>query len=162
MRELVNYEAATELVFSMRPMRLDDLPQIVAIEAQSHLEPWTQQAFRAELEGSLVAQPFVALRNDEIVGYIVPWFVVDEVQIANITVKENFRQRGLGRMLLEHVLQLAEERRSRVIYLEVRDSNTAARALYESMGFVVEGMRPKYYGRGQEDAILMKKELLGA
>ena len=151
-----------DLEINLRPMRLEDLPQIVAIEAQSHLEPWTQQAFRAELEGSLVAQPFVALRNEEIVGYVVPWFVVDEVQIANITVKENFRQRGLGRMLLEHVLTLAAERRSRVVYLEVRDSNTAARALYESIGFVMEGMRPKYYGRGQEDAVLMKKELLVA
>lgn len=151
-----------DLEINLRPMRLEDLPQVVAIEAQSHLEPWTQQAFRAELEGSLVAQPFVALRNEEIVGYVVPWFVVDEVQIANITVKENFRQRGLGRMLLEHVLTLAAERRSRVVYLEVRDSNTAARALYESIGFVVEGMRPKYYGRGQEDAVLMKKELLVA
>lgn len=145
--------------FKLRPMQLDDVPQIVAIEAQSQLEPWTQQAFRAELEGSLVAQPFVALREEEVVGYIVPWFVVDELQIANITVKENYRRRGVGRMLLAHALKLAEERRSRIAYLEVRDSNSAARALYASMGFMVEGTRPKYYGRGQEDAILMKKEL---
>ncbi len=153
-------QVGADLKLELRAMQLADLPQVVAIEAQSHLEPWTQQAFRAELEGSLVAQPLVALRNDEIVGYVVPWFVVDEVQIANITVKENFRQRGIGRMLLEHVLKFAAERCSRVVYLEVRDSNAAARAMYESMGFVVEGVRPKYYGRGREDAILMKKELL--
>ncbi len=150
------------LKLTLRAMRIEDLPQVVAIEAQSHLEPWTQEAFRAELETSLVAQPFVALRKEEIVGYIVPWFVAEELQVANITVKENFRQRGMGRLLLAHALHLAEERHCRIAYLEVRGSNAAARALYESMGFVVEGVRPKYYGRAQEDAILMKKDLLEA
>ena len=147
---------------TLRAMSLEDLPQVVALEAQSHLEPWTQHAFRAELETSLVAQPLVALFNEEIVGYVVPWFVADELQIANLTVKESFRQKGLGRMLLAHTLARAEQRRCRIAYLEVRDSNVAARRLYASMGFVVEGVRPKYYGRGQEDAVLMKKELLVA
>lgn len=154
--------AVAGITTTLRAMQLEDLPQVVALEAQSHLEPWTQQAFRAELETSLVAQPFVALRNEEIVGYVVPWFVADELQIANLTVKESFRQKGIGRTLLAHVLAMAEQRRCRIAYLEVRDSNVAARALYASMGFVVEGVRPKYYGRGQEDAVLMKKELLVA
>lgn len=157
---LLSFEIAAGVKITIRVMQLDDLPQVVAIEAQSHLEPWTQQAFRAELETSLVAEPFVALRNDEIVGYAVPWFVVDELQIANITVKENYRQLGVGRVLLMHVLALAAQRNCRIAYLEVRDSNAAARALYENLGFVIEGVRPKYYGRGQEDAVLMKKELL--
>ncbi len=151
---------AAELPITLRAMLLEDLPQVVAIEAQSHLEPWTQQAFRAELETSLVAQPLVALRKDEIIGYVVPWFVADELQIANLTVKENFRQLGVGRLMLAHVLEMAEARNCRNAYLEVRDSNVAARALYESLGFVVEGVRPKYYGRAQEDAVLMKKDLL--
>ena len=150
------------LTITVRAMSLNDLPQVVAIEAQSHLEPWTQQAFRAELETSLVAQPLVALRKDEIIGYVVPWFVVDELQIANLTVKESFRQLGVGRLMLTHVLQMASARNCRNAYLEVRDSNVAARALYESLGFFVEGVRPKYYGRAQEDAVLMKKNLLVA
>ncbi|NUO80001.1 ribosomal protein S18-alanine N-acetyltransferase [candidate division KSB1 bacterium] len=162
MNQIVSIEIAAGLRIHLRAMQLEDLPQIVAIEAQSHLEPWTQHAFRAEMETSLVAQPFVALRQDEIVGYIVPWFVADELQIANITVKESFRQLGVGRLLLAHALELAQQRHCRVAYLEVRDSNAAARALYASMGFVVEGVRPKYYGRAQEDAILMKKDLLEA
>ena len=155
-------QLAADFTLAVRPMQLADLPQVVAIEAHSHLEPWTQAAFHAELEGSLVAQPFVALRKEEIVGYIVPWFVADELQVANITVKESYRRHGIGRMLLAHALELAQQRCCRIAYLEVRDSNAAARALYESMGFVVEGVRPKYYGRAQEDAILMKKDLLAA
>lgn len=157
---LVSLQVTAELTIVLRPMQLADLPQVAAIEAQSHLEPWTQQAFRAELETSLVAQPFVALRNEEIIGYIVPWFVADELQIANITVKESFRQLGVGRVMLMHVLEIAGKRDCRIAYLEVRDSNVAARGLYESLGFVLEGVRPKYYGRAQEDAVLMKKELL--
>lgn len=157
---LSSFEIAAGLTITIRAMQLEDLPQVVAIEAQSHLEPWTQQAFRAELESSRVAEPFVALRHDEIVGYIVPWFVVDELQIANLTVKAEYRQLGVGRVLLRHTLALAQQRNCRMAYLEVRDSNAAARALYENLGFVVEGVRPKYYGRGQEDAVLMKKELL--
>lgn len=144
----------------LRAMRWEDLPQVVAIEAHSQRDPWPQQSFRAELDNHGVSQPLVAVRKNEVAGYIVPWFIADEVQIANIAVKENFRRRGLGRAMLSWVLHLALARYCRKVCLEVRRSNVAARRLYENLGFVVEGIRRNYYGREREDAILMKKELV--
>jgi len=141
-------------------MSMDDLPQVAAIEAQSQRDPWPQQSFQAEVENARVAQPLVAVRKHEIVGYIVPWFIEDEMQVANIAVKEGFRQQGVGRMLLSHVLHLARQQGCRWAYLEVRESNAAARRLYGCLGFVATGLRPRYYGHGAEDAILMKKELV--
>jgi ribosomal-protein-alanine N-acetyltransferase len=143
----------------LRAMHPDDLHQVVAIEAQSQLDPWPPPSFRAELENSSVSRPLVAVRKNEIVGYIVPWFIEDEVQIATIAVKESCRRQGLGRFLLSHVLESALRRRCRLVFLEVRKSNLAARRLYESLGFVVDGLRSRYYSRGLEDAILMKKEM---
>jgi ribosomal-protein-alanine N-acetyltransferase len=144
----------------LRRMELDDLPQVVAIEAQSQPDPWPQQSFRAELENSRVSLPLVVVRKNEIVGYVVPWFIEDEVQIATLAVKENHRRRGVGHFMLSHVLQLARQRFCCLVYLEVRESNLAARRLYEGLGFVVDGLRAQYYRRDREDAILMKKELV--
>ena len=95
----------------VRAMGTDDLPHVAAIEAQSQRDPWPQPSFQAELENPEVWLPLVAVRKKEIVGYVVPWFVADEVQIANIGVKEEHRRQGLGRFLLSLVLQRAEQRR---------------------------------------------------
>ena len=143
----------------VRAMGTDDLPHVAAIEAQSQRDPWPQPSFQAELENPEVSLPLVAVRKKEIVGYVVPWFVADEVQIANIGVKEEHRRQGLGRFLLSLVLQRAEQRRCRVVFLEVRRSNLPARRLYESLGFVEDGFRRHYYGRDREDAIVMKRNL---
>lgn len=145
----------------VRPMRQEDLSQVAAIAAHSYAEPWPQESFRVELT-SKVSQPVVAERAGEIVGFIVAWIVTDEVEIANLTVKEAFRQRGLGRMLLMHVLALAQAKQCATAYLEVRRSNLAARRLYESMGFRDHGLRSRYYGRTGEDAIVMQKKLTAA
>ncbi len=146
--------------FFLRAMCPEDLPQVVALETHSQRDPWAQQSFLSEFDNPRVSQPLVALLKNEVVGYIVPWFITDEVQIANLAVKENYRQQGLGRFMLSQVLHLAQKRQCRSAFLEVRKSNQAARRLYESLGFIVEGLRPHYYGRGQEDAILMKKNLI--
>ena len=99
----------------LRAMRPDDLPQVALLEAQSQLDPWPQPSFRAELENSRVSQPLVAVRDDEIVGYIVPWFIEDEAQIATIAVKENHPRRGLGLRggSLRRRLRCARQRRRR-------------------------------------------------
>lgn len=145
----------------IRRMRHDDLSQVAAIAAHSYAEPWPQESFRVEL-ASEVSQPIVAERAGEIIGFIVAWMITDEVEIANLTVKETFRQRGLGRMLLTHVLALAQAKQCATAYLEVRRSNGAARRLYESMGFNTHSLRSRYYGRTGEDAIVMQKKLTAA
>ena len=94
----------------------------------------------------------VAAQGDEVVGYCVMLSGPDVDEVSHIEVKPSHRRRGIAGALLQKV------RGSRPVQLEVRESNRAARALYASMGFIVDGMRPRYYptvGGGREDAVLM-------
>lgn len=141
-----------------RPMRAADLDEVTAIEKRNFRDAWTRRAFLAEIEAWPTSQPLVALYENQIAGYIVPWFTADELQIANIAVHEAFRRRGLARELLQHVCQLAQRQGCRTAHLEVRRSNVTAQQFYESMGFKETGIRPHYYGL-HEDAILMTKKL---
>ena len=140
-------------------MRPEDLPQVAAIEAVSSLNPWSQQAFQAELSASLVSQPLVVEGGREVIAFIIPWMVAGELQIANFAVKPEYRKLGIGRMLLTHVMQLARENDCATAFLEVRASNLAARKLYRRLGFEEDGVRARYYSPGNEDAVLMRKDL---
>lgn len=142
----------------LRRMRTEDLDQVLAIERRNFHEPWTRRSFLAEIETAPLSQPLVVVYENQIVGYIVPWFIADELQIANVAVHENFRRRGLARQLILHVCGLAQHRNCRVAHLEVRRSNTAAWQLYESLDFQITTVRRNYYGPG-EDALLMSKNL---
>lgn len=142
----------------LRPMQAADVEAVLAIEKRNFREPWTRRAFLAEIAAAPVSQPLVVEYQSQIIGYVVPWFVADEMQIANIAIHEDFRRRGLARQLLEQLGELAQSRNCRVAHLEVRRSNTAARQLYESLGFQTTGVRRNYYGSG-EDALLMSKQL---
>jgi [ribosomal protein S18]-alanine N-acetyltransferase len=157
------------------PLVLEEIPEIVEIEKESHLEPWSSQSFVNEIgrlhSHSFVARIAEAKDNEEsgsgrlpgpapIVGYICFWCVADEVQILNVTVRRDFRQRGIGRALLNHALQIGRERKARVAVLEVRQSNIAAQVLYESFGFVQAGLRPGYYDVVKESAVIMELELI--
>lgn len=144
--------------FVLRPMRNEDLPEVAAIAARSFAEPWPEESFRAEL-GSAISHAIVLECANEIAGFMIYWLVADECEIANVTVKEGHRRRGLGRRLLNYALQQARQNRCTAAYLEVRRSNLAAQRLYTSLGFAVRGVRPGYYVRDGEDAVVMWKNL---
>lgn len=142
----------------LRRMRPEDLDQVLAIEQRNFHKPWTRRSFLAEIETAPLSQPLVAVYENQLVGYIVPWFIADELQIANVAVHEDFRRRGLARQLIMHVCDLAQCRNCRVAHLEVWRSNTAAWQLYESLGFQITTVRRNYYGPN-EDALLMSTKL---
>jgi len=142
----------------LRPMQAQDVDQVLVIERRNFREPWTRRAFLAEIEAAPVSQPLVVEYHGQIIGYVVPWFVADEMQIANLAVHEDFHRRGLARQIMAHLCELAQQRRCQVVHLEVRRSNTAARQLYESLGFQASGARREYYGP-DEDALLMSKKI---
>jgi ribosomal-protein-alanine N-acetyltransferase len=148
----------TEWGAQLRRMRPEDLDKVLAIEQRNFREPWTRRSFLAEIETAPLSQPLVVVYENQLVAYIVPWFIADELQIANVAVHEDFRRRGLARQLIMHVCDLAQRRNYRVAHLEVRRSNTAAWQLYESLGFQITTVRRNYYGPG-EDALLMSKNL---
>ena len=143
----------------LRRMRAQDIDAVLEIERRNFRDPWTRRAFLAEIETTPVAQPLVVEYGSKIIGYVVPWFVADELQIANITIHEDFRRRGLARQIITHLCEVAQQRNCRVAHLEVRHSNAAARQLYESLGFETTTVRRAYYGP-IEDALLMSKKLI--
>ena len=94
-----------------------------------------------------------------VVGYVVAWLVVDEAEVANIAVASEARGLGVGARLLDDALDAARRHGATTVYLEVRDSNAAARALYASRGFQQIGRRRHYYRKPVEDALVMRREL---
>jgi ribosomal-protein-alanine N-acetyltransferase len=95
-------------------------------------------------------------------GYVVAWFVLDEGEIGNLAVVTDARRHGIGARLLDGAIAAVRTARVEALYLEVRDSNAAARALYASRGFAEVGRRREYYRRPKEDALVLRLELGGA
>jgi ribosomal-protein-alanine N-acetyltransferase len=144
--------------FVLRPMQETDLRQVLHIERRSFTIPWSDATFRGLLRRQSTAM-LVAERAGRVVGYAVLWFAADEAELGDMAVLPEARRRGLGRWLLDAALAEAARRGARRVYLEVRESNGAARGLYERAGFEAAGVRPDYYSEPKEDAILMTRSL---
>jgi len=138
-------------------MRPEDLDEVLAIEGASFTMPWSRGAFLYEMQQNRVARCWVARDNDaHVVGYLCLWEVADELHITNVAVRPDARRQGIARGLLGTVLDDARARAFKMVVLEVRPSNTHARALYESFGFRVVGRRRGYYYDTGEDALVME------
>jgi ribosomal-protein-alanine acetyltransferase len=136
-----------------------DIPRFVEIAAHSATASrWNQnQYLQLFAQNSLQAQlALVVEEGGEVVGFIVGKQVDFECEIENIAISGAARRRGLGTRLLGEFLELIRGRGGRVIWLEVRESNLAARALYEKWAFVESGRRKTYYQDPAEDALILK------
>ncbi len=100
-----------------------------------------------------------ALCDGEIVGYAGVIVVAGEGEITNVAVLPEYRRRGIARCLVGTIEETARSLSAELLHLEVRESNEAARSLYESLGFATVGCRRGYYSHPREDAILMTKIL---
>lgn len=132
-------------------MRYEDLPEIMELDAESLIRPWSAAMWREELRGQ--HGTYLALEEPEggLIGYIGVKRVADELHLMTLAVRREYRRRGYAKTLINAGLEVYSG--ARTVYLEVRPSNAAARALYESLGFQNTGRRPRYYG--DEDALLM-------
>jgi [ribosomal protein S18]-alanine N-acetyltransferase len=135
-----------------------DLDEVMAIERTSFRHPWSSNFFLEELQVAC-ARSILAQLNEKIVGYVLFWLLPETVDIHNIAVHIEFRRRRIGQALLQQVLEQARSRHSSRVTLEVRVSNIAAQKLYESVGFVSQGLRKGYYSDDGEDAVIMALEL---
>lgn len=118
-------------------------------------EQWYERIFQEPGRCVLVAD-----RGDQLVGWVVAHSVVDDWEIENIVVSEGERGRGIGTALLAAVIAAAREAGAQQILLEVRESNRAARGLYQRHGFRETGRRTGYYSFPEEDAILLAVSLV--
>lgn len=150
--------AVGALELTLRDATPGDLDAILAIERRAFSDPWSRASF-ASVVGQAPMHFVVATLGERVAGYVVAWFIGGEGEIGNIAVDEQHRGRGIGARLLEDTLAAARRRGVRVVYLEVRESNFAAQAMYERWGFARVGRRRGYYRRPQEDALILRLEL---
>lgn len=144
----------TEEQLTIRAMQVDDVPSVFDIERESFNDSsWTIDAFYHELNENNFAKYFVVIFQEEIIGYLGLWIVIDQAQITTIAIKEPFRDYGLGQLLLNYVMDYARHTCD-VMSLEVRIANVIAQHVYKKLGFQYGGKRKNYYGEG-EDALVM-------
>jgi len=143
-----------------RDMQSADLDTVLRIEQQANQFPWTVKNFNDSLKANHQAWVFVT-DSDEIVAYTIVQKVVDETHLLNICVKQSAQGQGLGRQVLNQVIDYANNISSVLIVLEVRSSNQRAQQLYLQAGFNEMSVRKDYYPaeQGREDAILMGLDL---
>lgn len=144
----------------LRPAVEGDLTAISRIEGASFADPWTEESFR-RLMGLKPAIFLVAESDTDaaVAGYVAAISVGEDGEILNVAVKSTFRGRGLAGQMLDAVLIELAARGVSTAFLEVRESNEAARALYGSRGFAEIGRRRGYYRRPVEDALVMRRVL---
>ena len=139
------------------------MPAILAIEIQSFSNPWSESAFRGEIQNKGISFPMGIYReaDQRLIGYIIYWQIGPEVQINNVAVDPEFRRKGLGDAALKLVLDQVKERGATFVTLEVRPSNVPALTLYKKYGFEILGVRKDYYTHPDEDAYVMGLSIEG-
>ncbi len=149
-------------VSRLRYVRLqkEHLPEVLVLEHASYPDPWTQGMFHQEMRNG-PSHFYLAYHEDRLIAYGGFWMILDEVHITKITVAPALRGRGLGRVFMTFLESRGTEAGGKVIRLEVRESNAAARGLYRNMGFEEIGIRKNYYAVSAEHAIVMVKHLTG-
>lgn len=140
-------------------MTVDNIKDVHIIEEDCFSVPWSEKSFYEEITKNKMAIYIIAKENDNIVGYGGMWHVVTEGHITNIAVKKTHRGKGIGKQIVNKLIDIAKEKEMIGITLEVRQSNDIAKNLYKSLGFIIEGIRKEYYDDNREDAIVMWKYL---
>jgi ribosomal-protein-alanine N-acetyltransferase len=163
-------------------MTLADVPAVTALEKMVFSLPWSRHAFEHEVQHNPMAHFLVLLRAGEpvasqgrseqtpravfesaplaptppaLLGYGGFWLVIDEAHICTLAVHPGWRRRGLGQLLLVHLIERAAEANAALVTLEVRATNHIAQRLYAKYGFIRVGRRKGYYTDTGEDAIIM-------
>jgi [ribosomal protein S18]-alanine N-acetyltransferase len=139
-------------------MEEEDIDQVVLIEKDSFSDPWSKQSFLDDL-GNPSALSLVVKLGREVVGYACLWQTGMELHIGNIAVAGKHRRKGIGKLLMERIMQEGIQRGCESMLLDVRESNQAAINLYEQFGFVHLSRRKGYYRFPNEDALVMLKHL---
>ena len=142
----------------VRPATAADIPSLMELALHSRTAAqWNEQVYRKALDAMERPERVVLVIEEEVVlGFVVAQVLADEWEIENIAVSAAARRRGLASRLVSELLKRAKERGARAVFLEVRESNRAARMLYEKWAFLPAGRRKAYYTDPVEDALLFR------
>ena len=144
----------------IRKMNLGDVSAIAELEKLCFSDPWSENSIASEVNNPL-SYWLVAEIDGVVAGYIGSQTVLDAADMMNLAVSPDYRRQGVGQALVNALVEHLQQNKVIALLLEVRVSNAPAIALYESMGFEQVGRRPKYYHNPREDALIMRKGLMG-
>jgi ribosomal-protein-alanine N-acetyltransferase len=137
------------------PMVMDDIAEILKIEALSFVSTWPPNAFVNELRDNKLAHYFVGRLDGRVVAYGGIWVILEDSHVTTIAVHPDVRGQRLGEEMLVHLLDQAIERDASWVTLEVRESNEVAQKLYRKYGFTIVSTRRGYYSDNNESALVM-------
>ncbi len=144
---------------TIEPMQAEDIQEVVELEADT-LSAWSREHLEDELQQSAGFQFLVRNKTKKrILAVLLGRIAADEAEILKLSVAEFARNKGLGYQLLDFSVNYCSTRGVKNCFLELRESNEAARSLYEKLGFITAGTRRNYYDGPVEDAILMQFKL---
>ncbi len=146
-------------MISVRAAGERDLSFLTETEALVFSDAWSEGALARHLSFEY-AISLIITDGETPLGYLLGSLILPESELYRIAVCPFARRRGIGKRLLTHFLHLLRERGAESVYLEVRESNLPARALYESLGFETVGIRKNYYRRPDENAAILVKGLV--
>jgi ribosomal-protein-alanine N-acetyltransferase len=146
------------MTIRVRDFRAGDIEAVMGIQQHSvTASPWTREHYLVITKRQNDRRHALVIEEDgDVGGFVVGTKIGDEWEIENLAVKPDARRRGLGSHLVGEFINLAKVIGAKAIFLEVRESNHAARALYEKWAFTEEGRRKAYYQGPVEDALILK------
>lgn len=140
---------------TFHPMRRKDIPEVMVIERLCFVDPWEQSAFERETTNTFSRSLLARDADGRLVGYTIWWVAGPEYHVLNVAVHPAARRGGLGRKMMDKVLDDARRDHAEFVALEVRRSNAAAKGLYTQLGFRTVGMRPRYYRDGEDAEVML-------
>ncbi len=143
-----------EVFWRIRPMELSDARKAALIDREIFSEPWSEAGFRSSLE-SPYTRYLAVETSGELAAYCGYLRSFEDADITNVAVIPSMRQRGIARAMLAELMRLGRQDGIERFTLEVRESNTPAIHLYESLGFHTEGVRKNFYRLPTENALIM-------
>ncbi len=140
----------------IRRAQISDFDVICSNEKKSYPFPWSNNMLQESINGKYIC--FVMLFDKKVIGHLICQNILDEIHLHNVCVLPEYQGKGLGQQWLEYLSQYSKNIKAKTILLEVRESNSAAKALYEKMTYREIGFRKNYYKitNGLENAIVMK------
>ncbi|CAM1642767.1 GNAT domain [Bartonella apihabitans] len=149
--------------YIVTPITSDDSDILHDIHKQSFYHAWDETVFASFLADPQISGFIVSPEGKpgKVLGFVLCRLVIDEAEIITIAVHPRFRQKGLGKKLLDAVFRYLYHQRAKVLFLEVDENNSAALALYKGFGFYEVGRRPGYYktDKGHSDALIMRRTI---
>lgn len=139
-------------------MKPEHAAQVAALEKLCFSDPWSEASILRECSAPYSLW-LVWVEAGEVLGYVGSQAAPPEADVMNLAVAPSCRRRGLGRALMQELMNRLRATGTEALFLEVRASNVAAKSLYESLGFCGVGCRKKYYVNPVEDACILRREL---